>query len=45
MEEFKEHFWHIVLVHFKKYKNTTEIKKKNYTIYGEGTVKNQTCQK
>ena len=45
MEEKKQHFWHIMLYHFKKSKNTTEMHKKICATYGEGAVTDQTCQK
>ena len=35
----------ILLYHFKKDKNTTEMQKKICVVYGEGAVTNQTCQK
>ena len=40
IEENKEHFQHIMLYHFKKGKNTTEMQKgRNTSVqYGESTV-------
>ena len=40
-----QHFWCIVLYYFKKGKNTTETLKKFCTVYGEGAMTGQTCQK
>ena len=34
-----------MLCSFKKGKNTTEIQKQIYTVYGEGAVTDQTCPK
>ena len=47
MEENKQDFGHIILCYFKKGKNTTNAKKVLClcTLYGEGTVTDQTCQK
>ena len=45
MEENTQHFQHIMLYYFKKGKNTTEIKKKIFVVYGQGAVTDQTCQK
>ena len=40
MEENMQHFWHILLYHFKKGKNTIEMRKKKKTcaVYGEVAV-------
>ena len=38
MEENTQHFQHIMLYHFKKDKNTTEMQKKICAVYGEGAV-------
>ena len=42
-----QHFWHILLYHFKKGKNTIEMRKKKKTcaVYGEGAVTDRMCQK
>ena len=40
-----QHFQHIMLYYFKKAKNTTEMQKKSCSVYGEGAVTDQTCQK
>ena len=40
-----QHFWCIMLNYFKKGKNATEMQKKNCTVYSEGTVTDQMCQK
>ena len=45
MDKNTQHFWHIILYYFKKDKNTTEMPKKIYTVYGEGAVTDQMCQK
>ena len=45
MKENKQWFQHIMLYYFKKGKNTTEIKKKIFVVYGQGAVTDQTCQK
>ena len=45
MEEKEQHFWHIMLYHFKKGKNATGTQKKICALYGEGAVTDQTCQK
>ena len=45
MEEYKEHFWHIMLYYFKNGKSTTEMQKKFFAVYGEGAVIDQMCQK
>ena len=37
-EEEKQHFWHIILYHFKKGKNATETHKKICAVYGEDAV-------
>ena len=44
MEENMQHFWHIMLYYFKKGKNTTQMQKKIFAVYGEGAVTSQTCQ-
>ena len=45
MEENKQHFLHIMLYHFKKDKNTTEMQKRNVcAVYREGAVTDRTCQ-
>ena len=44
-EEKKQHFQHIMLYFFKKDKNTTEMQKTIYAVYGEGAVNDRTCQK
>ena len=44
MEE-KKRFRHIMFYYFKKGKNTTEMQKKICSVYGEGAVTDQTCQK
>ena len=39
-------FWHTMLYHFKKGKNTTVMQKQKIcAVYGEGAVTDQTCQK
>ena len=45
MEENMQHFWNIMFYYFKKDKNTTERQKQNCTVFGEGTVTDQMCQK
>ena len=40
-----QHFWHIMLHYFKKGKNATEMQKKIYAVYGEGSVTDLMCQK
>ena len=46
MEEDTQHFQCIMLYYFKQSGNTTEtLKKKMCTVYGEGGVTDQTCQK
>ena len=45
MEENTQHFQHIMLYHFKKGKDTTEMQKKICAMYGEGAVTDQMCQK
>ena len=45
MEENMQHFQHIMLYFFEKGKSATEILKKNYVVYGEGAVTDQTRQK
>ena len=45
MEENTQHFWCIMLYYFKKGKNTTEMQKKIWAVYGEGAVLDRTCQK
>ena len=38
-------FWHTMLYHFKKGKNTTVMQKQKIcAVYGEGAVMDQTCQ-
>ena len=46
MEEYMQHFWHIMLYYFKKGKNTTETRthKRNCAV-SRGAVTDQTCQK
>ena len=39
-----QHFHYIKLYYLKKDKNAAEMQK-NYALYGEGAVTNQTCQK
>ena len=41
----KATFWHIMLHYFKKGKNSTEVQKKTYAIYGKGAVTDRMCQK
>ena len=43
-EEDTQHFWCIMLSHFKKGKNATEMQQKIYAVYGEGAVTDRTCQ-
>ena len=47
MEEYMQHFWHIMLYYFKKDRNATEMqkKKKDLCSDGEGAVTDQMCQK
>ena len=45
MEENKQHFQYIMLYYFKKGKNTTEMQKKVWAVYGESDVSDQTYQK
>ena len=45
MEENMQHFQHIMLIIFKKGKNTTETQKKICAVYGEGPVTDRMCQK
>ena len=45
VEEDTQHFWHIMLYYFKNGKNATETHKKICSMYGEGTVTDQMCQK
>ena len=45
MEENMQHFQHIMLYYFKESKNTTEMHKKIYAVYGEGAVTDPMCQK
>ena len=45
MEENKQCFWHIRIYFFKKGKNTTEMQKKIWAVYGESAVTNGICQK
>ena len=44
-EENMQHFWHIMLYHFKKGKNATETQKRMHAVYREGVVTNGTCPK
>ena len=45
MEENMQHFWHIMPYYFKKGKNANEMQRKICSVYGEGTVIDQMCQK
>ena len=46
MVENMQHFWCIMLYHFKKGKNVTEMQEeKNCAVYGEGAVTDRTCQR
>ena len=45
MKENMHHSWHIVLYYFKKGKNITEMHKKIYIVFGEGSVTDKICQK
>ena len=45
MEEDMQHFWHIMLYYFKEGKNATKTQKEIFSVYGEGAVTHQTCQK
>ena len=45
MEENTQHFQHIMLYYFKKGKNTTEMQKKIYAVFGDGAVTDRMCQK
>ena len=38
MEENMQHFWHIMLYHFKKGKNATEMQERIRAAYEEGAV-------
>ena len=40
----RQHFWHIMLYHFKKGKNAAEAQK-DCAVHGEGAVTDQKCQK
>ena len=44
MEENTQHFRHIMLYYFKKGKNTTEMQKQIWAVYGEGAVADRMCQ-
>ena len=44
MVENMQHFWCIMLYHFKKCKNTTEMQEEMCAVYGEGAVTDQMCQ-
>ena len=39
-----QHFQYIILYYFMKGKNTTEMKKKTYVLYGEAAVTDGMCQ-
>ena len=41
----KEHFQHIMVYHFKKGKNATEMQKKICAVYREGAVTDQNVSK
>ena len=45
MEENMQHFQHIMLYYFMKGKNAAETQKIICSVYGEGAVTDQTCQK
>ena len=45
MEEYMQHFWHIMLYYFKEGKNTTEMQKRICAVCGEGAVTDPMCQK
>ena len=45
MEHKMQNFWHLLCYHFKKGKNITETQKLIYTMYIEGTVTDQMCQR
>ena len=45
MEENTQLFQHIMLYYFKKGKNTTEMQKKIYAVFGDGAVTDRMCQK
>ena len=45
MEENMQHFQHIMLYYFKKGKKATETQKEICTVYGEGAMTDQLCQK
>ena len=45
MEEYKQHFWHIILYYFKNGKNSTETQKQICAVYREGAVTDSKCQK
>ena len=40
-----QQFWYIMLYYFRKGKNTTEMQKKTWAMYGEGAVTDWMCQK
>ena len=40
-----QHFQHVMLYHFKKGTNATEMQKMFCAVCGEGAVTDQTCQK
>ena len=40
-----QHFQHIMLYLLKEGKNTTEMQKEMWAVYGAGAVTDQTCQK
>ena len=45
MEESTQHFWYVMLYHFKKDKNATETQEKICTVYGGGAVTDRMCKK
>ena len=46
MEENMQDFWHVKFYNFKKGKNSTEKHTENiFTVYGEGAVTDELCQK
>ena len=45
LEEDMQHFWHIMLYYFKKGKSAIDTQKKISTVYGEGAMTDQACQK
>ena len=45
LEDNMQHFQHIMLYFFKKGKHATELQKKICSVYGEGAVTDQMCQK